>query len=299
MAISRRRARSVMDDYETALADSGLAASTRRLYWSRISAYLAWLVEGRYVSPGADPLTDPHARNAAVRDYRTWLTDERGAKPNTVNAALTALDHFYTHLQLGPIPGHRREQAGAIPRVLDRDEQHAFLTIVDTSLPVRDQAIARALLDTGLRVGELVKLDLDQLHLAPRRAHIAPAAVFAGAPRRLTLEPKSRTILGRWIAERRHWRNADDTAAVFLNRRGGRLSSRSIDDVIAGAADQAGLNRQPEKPPVTPQVLRHTYAHRLLRHGAQLEELAQLLGHQRLDTTRRYLDNIAATTRAK
>jgi integrase/recombinase XerC len=298
MAISRDRAHSAMDDYETALAESGLAASTRRLYWSRISAYLAWLVDGRYLGPDADPLADAFARNAAVRDYRAWLADERGAKPNTVNAALTALDHFYAHLQLGPVPGHRREQTSATPRILAPDEQQAFLNVVHTMLPVRDQAIAHALLDTGVRVGEIVKLDLNHLHLAPRRARIVLTETSADASRELPLEPRSRTILGQWVDERRHWRNANDTTAVFLNKRGGRLSSRSIDDLIATAGNHAGLNARPNRPPVTPQVLRHTYAHRLLHSGAHLEELAQLLGHQRLDTTRRYLDNIATATLA-
>jgi integrase/recombinase XerC len=285
-----------MGEYEATLARSDLSPSTRRVYWSRVSGYLAWLVEGTYLPPAARPLDNVRARNAAVRDYRTWLKDERGVKPGTINAALTALDHFYTHLQLGPIPSRREELDGGAPRVLDADEQRAFLDTADRRPSVRDQAIARALFDTGLRVAELVTLDLNQLVLDSGGGLVMQAAGPVSAGRRLPIPPRSQTILGRWIEERHEWRNADTTAAIFINKRGGRLSSRSIDDLIATTATHAGLNAVPDKPPVTPQVLRHTYAHRTLNSGASLEQLTQLLGHQRLDSTRRYLERLTTTS---
>lgn len=85
-----------------------------------------------------------------------------------------------------------------------------------------------------------------------------------------------------WISERENWPGADDPA-LFLNRRGARLSVRGARDVIAAIAEQAGLDDD-----ATAHVLRHTFATTLVRGGADLVIVAELLGHARLETTRGY-----------
>lgn len=91
------------------------------------------------------------------------------------------------------------------------------------------------------------------------------------------------SALDGWLVERRSWAGAGASTAVFLNRAGGRLSARSADDIVAGIARAAGLEDV-----VTPHVLRHTFATDLLRGGADLVTVAELMGHASLDSTRIY-----------
>jgi integrase/recombinase XerC len=270
--------RAILAEYETALARSTLAPPSRRVYQSRVAGYLSWLSARGY--RGADPLADAYARNQAVGAYRAWLKTQ--AKPSTVNAVLTALDHFYTHLQLGPIPSPREELLSGARRVLDEDEQKQFLRSIERNLPSRDRAIAYSLFYTGLRVAELVALDHTDVRLAGERSRVD----VRGEPaRQVPLQPPPRPVLRDWLRER----GSPGTDALFVNRRGGRLSSRSVDDVVLRLGTDAGLNDRTDSRPVTPHVLRHTFAHRLLRQGNSVEQVAALLGHKRLDTTQRYL----------
>lgn len=267
----------VLAEYETALARSALAPPSRRVYHSRVAGYLSWLAAHGYRD--ADPLADAFARNQAVAAYRTWLKER--AKPSTVNAALTALDHFYTHLQLGPVPSPREELLSGARRILDEGEQRQFLRAVERNVSSRDRAIAYSLFYTGLRVAELVALDRTNVRLAGERSRID---VPGSSARQVPLQPPPRPVLRDWLRDR----GTQDTNALFVNRRGGRLSGRSIDDVVLRIGHAAGLNERAARP-VTPHVLRHTYAHRLLRQGMSVEQVAALLGHKRLDTTQKYL----------
>lgn len=85
----------MLADYRTALHRADLSDDARRAYASRVAGFLHWLTDTG--QPDGDPLNDPHARDFAVRDYRTHLKTVRKVKPNTINAVLTALDHFYAH----------------------------------------------------------------------------------------------------------------------------------------------------------------------------------------------------------
>jgi hypothetical protein len=97
----------VLSDYRAALATAALSPHARRGYASRVAGFLDWLDTGPDLGADVDPLAQPTGRDYAVRDYRSWLKTVRRATPWTVNAHLTALDHFYAHhLGLGA-PGHQ------------------------------------------------------------------------------------------------------------------------------------------------------------------------------------------------
>lgn len=107
--------------YTAAVSAPGgpLDPDTVRAYCSRVRQFLAWLADA--VDTGAvdgDPLTDRHARDGAVRDYRTHLLTVAKRKLSTVNAHLTAVDDFYRHLGLGPAVVKRQEVPKAAPRAL-------------------------------------------------------------------------------------------------------------------------------------------------------------------------------------
>jgi hypothetical protein len=75
--------------YRAALAEADLSENARRSYGSRVAGFLDWLATGADLGADADPLTQPSARNYAVRDYRSWLKTVRKATPWTINAHLT------------------------------------------------------------------------------------------------------------------------------------------------------------------------------------------------------------------
>lgn len=284
-SVSEGRARAVLAEYELALGRAPLAAHSRRAYLSRVAGYLRWLTGADL--GGADPLGEPRARDIAVAAYRAWLSTNPDRKPTTVNAVLTALDHFYSHLHLGPALGDREPRpAEAGPRVLDQDEQRRFLAAVESHDSVRDRAIAYALFFTGVRVGELVALDLADVRLRARPRRLIVWEGKGAGYREVPLSTEPRPTLRQWVYERDAWRGSDGPA-FFLNRRGGRLSTRSVDDLVARLGRAAGIVDTEERP-TTPHVLRHTYGSRLLGGGADVPRVAELMGHKRLETTRQY-----------
>lgn len=255
---------------------------TRRAYASRVRGYLAWLDSSD--TDGGDPLGDPHARDYAVRDYKAYLKTVAKRKPTTINMTLAALDHFYTHLGLGPVVVRREELSAVGPRALDaeRGEQKRFLRAVERLSSARDRAAATLLYYSGLRIGELVALDVDDVPISARKGMVIVRSGKRGRYREVPLHVDARVAIRAWLDARPANPGADQTPALLLNLRGDRLSTRSVDDLIDRIAEDAKL------PELTPHVLRHTFATNLLRGGSDIVIVAELMGHSRLDTTRRY-----------
>ncbi|APU15818.1 site-specific recombinase XerD [Actinoalloteichus sp. GBA129-24] len=282
--IAEDRAQQVLVEYERALADSPLAPQTRRAYRSRIAGFLAWLAD--HDGGRADPLTEPPARDAAVRAYRSRLKSARRSRPATINAVLTALDHFYDHLRIGPALIVREEQVAPQPRALHEDETRRLLAAVRSGGSLRDAAIVHTLLHTGVRVAELVALDVEDARLGARQARLVVTTRGVEA-REIPLPDESRLVLREWVSIRRGWPGIERTAALFLNRRGGRLSTRSVDALVVRLGSVAGLEADSGQR-ITPYVLRQTFGHRLLASGADPDRVAELMGHRRSETARRY-----------
>ncbi len=140
--------------YQDALDRSPLSASTKRIYRSRVAGFLAWLVDA---DVEGDPLSDPFARDFAVRDYRTHLKETHHA-PASVNAALAAVDHFYSVRGLGPANARREALPQAAPRALDPGDQRRFLRALEQTESSRDRAIGLLgfiVLDEGVWCSEV------------------------------------------------------------------------------------------------------------------------------------------------
>ncbi len=132
------------------------------------------------------------------------------------------------------------------------------------------------------QIAETVALDVDDVQLSARKGVLR--VVGKGQRlREIPIHPALRRALSDWLAERVGWPEATQSAALFLNRRGGRLTARGAHDVITGISARAGLDDQ-----VTAHVLRHSFASTLVRGGTDLVIAAELLGHARLETTRGY-----------
>lgn len=274
--------------YERSLAEPGgpLEAGTVRVYASRVRQYLAWLATaGTDRAASGDPLADPAARDRAVGDYQTHLQAVAGRRPSTINAHLTAVDDFYRRRGLGPAAAVRADVPPPVPRVLDERDQLRLLREAD-SAPLRDKAIVFTAFYAGTRIGETTSLDIDDLRLSAGNSHLIVRYGRNRKSREIPLHRKLHAVLNEWIHQRTSWRGADTTPALFLNRRGGRLSARSAYTVLRAIADAADLPLGRDGL-FTPRILRHTAATTMTRHGTGIETVAEILGHT-VETARRY-----------
>ncbi|MGZ6639126.1 MAG: tyrosine-type recombinase/integrase [Solirubrobacteraceae bacterium] len=265
--------------FERWLAGRPLADRSRREYARNVRAYCAWLAE----TPDrdgwqGDPLVDPLARDHAARDFRRYLQVEKRAAASTVNLALASLDALYRCLGLGGPHVRRDKPAQAAPRALDEAGQRRLLRAAEAA-PIRARALVMLMLFTALRISETVALDLDDVRITTRKGVLV---VFGKGEmqREVPLNALVRQVLEEWIGERAR-RAPDGERAFFLGRSGRRLSKRSVDDVVRGLGEDAGVK-------LSAHILRHTFLTRMVRQGSDLVLVAELAGHRRLETTRRY-----------
>jgi site-specific recombinase XerD len=254
-----------------------LAARSRQAYGHQVDRYLAWLGDRSKVD--GDPLVDEAARDWAVRDYKRHLKAVERWKPASVNLALAALDSFYTQLGLGRPVVRREDLPASAPRAITVEEQRRLLRIAERAT-ARDRAIVVVLLYTGLRLAELVALDIEDLRVSARKGIVIVRSGKGDAYREVPLNALVRQVLEEWLADRKT-KAGEGERAVFVGRGGRRLSKRSVDDVVRGLGKDAGMS-------LSAHILRHTFLTRMVRQGSDLVLVAELAGHRRLETTRRY-----------
>ncbi|MBM3310812.1 MAG: tyrosine recombinase XerC [Candidatus Aminicenantes bacterium] len=170
-----------------------------------------------------------------------------------------------------------------VPGFLTEDEVGTFLELpdADEKLGPRDRAILELFYATGIRVSELVGLDLSDLSLAERMVRVR------GKGKKERLVPFGRRAgesLAAYFATRPILLGArGDAAAVFLNYRGTRITSRSVERLVGKYIRRTAVRRK-----ISPHSLRHSFASHLLGRGADLRVIQELLGHESLATTQKY-----------
>lgn len=211
---------------------------------------------------------------------RTFVRHLRRARPDLADA---------TALAGSP----RREQK--LPTYLGVDEMARLVETPDVSRPLgrRDRAMLELFYASGLRLGELVDLDLDDVNLPARlvrvlgkgrKERLVPFNQSAAAAIRAYLPDRGALA----AVEDRRGRSRSAAAArprhpLFVNHRGGRLSSRSVDRLVKKYVAMCSTRLG-----VSPHALRHSFATHLLQRGADLRAIQEMLGHARLGTTQRY-----------
>jgi integrase/recombinase XerC len=254
---------------------------TVRSYEHDLEVYCLYLKE----SQGEDASASA-ANPARLRRYSAWLSGE-GYAASTVARRLACLRSFFRYLRrtglvaTDPSSGIRNpKQPQRLPRLLRVDEVIRLLDAIacDTALGVRDRAMFETLYGGGLRVSELVGLNIDDLDLEQELVRVR------GKGRRERLCPIGRMALS-WLS---HWLRVRQSKhllerALFLNKRGTRLTARSVGRLLEGHLARSGLVNA-----ASPHTLRHSFATHLLDRGADLRSVQELLGHRKLTTTQIY-----------
>jgi integrase/recombinase XerC len=240
------------------------------------------------------------AQTDSVRSYLSLLNEKQYSKA-TIARKLATLRSFYkflvkrNHISSNPVVSIRTpKQEKKLPRFLEYEEVKKLLNTppVNTWLGARDRAILETLYSTGIRVSELVALNMDDIDFLGEVVHIR------GKGKKERIAPIGSSAL-QVIQHYMEYRNKRaqsngnfDSKVLFVNKHGKRLSTRSVRRKMDKYLKMSGLD-----PDISPHTLRHSFATHMLNNGADLRSVQELLGHQSLSTTQIYTH--LTTTRLK
>jgi integrase/recombinase XerD len=224
---------------------------------------------------------------AIVTDFVLFLRDRRYATTSIARkvAALKSFFHYLAasgHILSDPAANLQAPRVEKeLPRTLSPDEvERLFAAVEETSgVGQRDLAMLHTIYSTGMRVTELVSLDLSHVDLA--RGHVR--CISHRKERQLPLSLQAQRALALYIeGHRRVLLRRSEEDALFLNHHGERLTRQGFWLIIKGYARTAGI------PSITPHTLRHSFALDMLERGMELRSVQALLGHANISTTHVY-----------
>jgi len=224
-----------------------------------------------------------------VRDYLAHLMG-LGLVKASIARKLSAIRSFYRYLlreemvSTSPVAYTSSPKLDKrLPSFLTTEEIERLLKAPDLSKPVgqRDRALLELLYASGLRVSELVSLNLEQIDLDTREIRVWGK----GAKERIVLmgRPAAESLSAYLTQGRTNLLGEKKNRALFLNRYGGRLTERMVQKILEDYTRLAGIGKK-----VHPHMLRHTFATHLLDGGADLRVVQELLGHANLSSTQIY-----------
>jgi len=296
--VSPDRLTTLLAEHDSWLAgERGLARNSLAAYRRDLRRYAAWLRERGISDPGRVGEPD-------VADYVTYLQAE-GFAPSSSARAVAAVRSFHRFCAGEElVPSDPTADIGAprvprgIPKALTEVEVAQLLDAVtgDTPTAQRDRAILETLYAAGLRISELVGLDLVAIDLDGGFVR----AFGKGSKERLVpIGQRASSALRTYLADGRpalrpaRFARRGDGEAVFLNARGGRLTRQGCWKILRAYGQRAGLGER-----LWPHLLRHSCATHMLDHGADVRVVQELLGHASISTTQLYTKVYARRLRA-
>jgi integrase/recombinase XerC len=263
--------------------ERNLAAATLVAYRREVTRLIDFLVIE--LGLGAPCQVD----TGALRSYLAHLHGRR-LSARSIARALASVRSYFRHLVteglLDSNPAEGMSQIRTprrVPEIIDRYAVERLLEACPaTPAGTRDRAILELLYAAGLRVGELVALDLGDVQLDERLLRVR------GKGRKERLVPfgrQARDAVRHYLPDRAAWRHGREATddALFVNQRGGRLTDRSVRRIL-----DAAVSRTADLHHLHPHALRHAFATHLLEAGMDLRVIQELLGHSSLSTTQVY-----------
>lgn len=262
--------------------EDGLAENTLLAYRRDLNAFSEWLnLNSKKTLTEADSAT-----------IQSWFTAEHSnTRTSTANRRLATLRRFYGWairqglIQADPCMGlQSAKQAPRFPHTLSEQQVENLLKAPDlrTNLGLRDRAMLETLYATGLRVSELVNLQLLSISLTEGVVRVTMGK--GGKDRLVPLGAEAQHHIETYIAQARPALLAERKSPhLFVTARSGAMTRQSFWLIVKKYAVLAGINA-----PLSPHVLRHAFATHLLNHGADLRVVQMLLGHSDISTTQIY-----------
>jgi integrase/recombinase XerD len=232
-----------------------------------------------------DALTDDH-----IGTYLLHLRS-RDYAPSTIARKTAAIKSFAAYLREHGIVGGEIGRNVATPRVekfvpkaMTRAEVEKLLQQPTANPPlkpenIRDHAMLALLYSTGMRVSELVSLELDDVDIANETVKCQGKA---GRSRVVSISPQAAFAVRAYLESGREQLVTGDIPSLFLNHRGGRLTRQGFWLILKSYADRAGITD------ITPHTLRHSHAAHALGQGVELADIQRQLGHVSISTTQIY-----------
>jgi integrase/recombinase XerC len=273
----------IFQDFSAYLESSERSFLTVKNYLADLRLFEKWFLETNSYpefKPSDVTPTD-------LREYKQFLIINKEMKPASVNRRFASLRSFLkwanevgiSHtIQMSKIPKFEKTGKTGI-RWLDRKEENALLRVVERTGKIRDIAIIKLLLNTGLRVSELCSLRWSEVVINERKGVLKVLQGKGGKRREVPLNYDARQVL----LDLGYKQNAGKKDWIFIGQRG-KLTPRGVQTIFRKYADPVKLKK------LSPHSLRHTFCKNLLNAGVTLEKIALLAGHESLDTTRLYLE---------
>jgi len=273
------------------LQDVGKSERTISGYLADIKIFSQWFHQTNGEILLLDNLTPTD-----LREYKQYLLNVQKAKAATINRHLAALRSYASWAKstgstaYNPADGIKGiSQQNHAPKWLDRKEQAAVIREAERRVQaaktepakrqaIRDLCILSVLLNTGLRVSELVALDIEDVTFSERKGELRVRAGKGTKERAIPLNDSCRKAIKAWYLVRPE----DKTNRVITTQRGS-ATTRAIQTILESMGKAAHVEN------MTPHVARHTFAKNLINAGVSLEKVAMLLGHSSLDTTMVYI----------
>lgn len=230
---------------------------------------------------GWSDLDSLHIRNYAAFIYRNGLA------PRSIQRRMSAIRTFFNYLQRegevknNPATGIKAPRGKKrLPAAMDADSMAALLNFDgDKPLELRDLAIMEMLYSCGLRLAELINLNLNSIDVSDRTVRVTGKG---DKTRVLPVGRQALKALAIWLKVRVQIANEEETA-VFVSSRGTRMSPRSVQSRVAYWARRQGVDVS-----VYPHLFRHSFATHLLESSGDLRAVQELLGHANISTTQVY-----------
>lgn len=265
------------------ISERNYSEHTVKAYTTDLSELNGFLKEKGILNDDADISC---VDEVSIRAYIGWLYGKKNSK-KSISRKLASIRTFFEFLvREGAV---RKNSAKLVPTPKGEKKLPAFLTVdeafklIETAmtkgvLGLRDRAMLELLYSSGIRVSELVGINLSNVNLITSLVKVLGKG---NKERIVPLGSKAQEAIRQFMEKRHELHPKGDF--LFVNSRGGRLTSRSVGRIVKKYSIISGIPKN-----VSPHVLRHTFATHLLGSGADLRAIQEMLGHSNLSTTQRY-----------
>ncbi len=224
-----------------------------------------------------------------AQSYLVYLYEEKKNQASSVSRKISAIRRFYQYLSNQNITQNSSfsllklpKKEKRLPKFFAYNELEELFCIPNQSTPLgqRDALILEMLYATGIRVSELVGIEIEDIHLTDKTIHI----LGKGNKERIVyFNQVTANRLKKYLADGRKILNQKQLSFLFLNQRGGQLTTRGVEDILERIIQKTSLNKH-----ISPHMIRHSFATHLLNEGCDLLSVQQLLGHESLSATSIY-----------